>query len=82
MKPFASERPDIQARVEDAMSFRVSYDTFLTGKYFVLTRLPRRAGFMLTEVGHGLDAKYLETQTVLQPDGGFLLHNPYQEAAK
>ncbi|KAI0485179.1 hypothetical protein GGR56DRAFT_669667 [Xylariaceae sp. FL0804] len=40
------------------------------------------AGFMLTEIGHGLDAKNLETEVRLQPDGTFILHTPRQEAAK
>jgi len=41
-----------------------------------------RAGFMLTELGHGLDAKNLETTVTLQPDGSFILHTPRPEAAK
>jgi acyl-CoA oxidase len=38
--------------------------------------------FMLTELGHGLDAKNLETQARLQPDGTFVLHTPLPAAAK
>ncbi|KAL6897687.1 hypothetical protein GGI43DRAFT_424034 [Trichoderma evansii] len=38
--------------------------------------------FMLTEVGHGLDAKNLETEVRLQPDGSFILHTPRPDAAK
>jgi hypothetical protein len=37
---------------------------------------------MLTEVGHGLDAKNLETEVRLQPDGSFILHTPQPDAAK
>lgn len=37
---------------------------------------------MLTEVGHGLDAKNLETTATLLPDGGFELHSPSWAAAK
>ncbi|KAK4140589.1 acyl-CoA dehydrogenase/oxidase [Dichotomopilus funicola] len=38
--------------------------------------------FMLTEVGHGLDARNLETTATLQPDGSFDLHTPNAAAAK
>ncbi|PYH79560.1 acyl-CoA dehydrogenase NM domain-like protein [Aspergillus uvarum CBS 121591] len=40
------------------------------------------AQFMLTEVGHGLDARNLETTATLLPDGGFELHSPSKAAAK
>ena len=38
--------------------------------------------FMLTEIGHGLDARNLETIATLLPDGGFDLHTPCPAAAK
>ncbi|KAI8710527.1 hypothetical protein NCS52_01569900 [Fusarium sp. LHS14.1] len=38
--------------------------------------------FMLTEVGHGLDARNLETRATLQTDGSFDLHTPNAGAAK
>ncbi|KAH8898182.1 acyl-CoA dehydrogenase NM domain-like protein [Thozetella sp. PMI_491] len=38
--------------------------------------------FMLTEVGHGLDARNLETAATLQADGSFDLHTPSPDAAK
>ncbi|OTA93966.1 hypothetical protein M434DRAFT_11192 [Hypoxylon sp. CO27-5] len=38
--------------------------------------------FLLTEVGHGLDARNLETTATLQPDGSFDLHTPKKSAAK
>ncbi|KAI3331466.1 putative acyl-CoA oxidase [Xylariaceae sp. AK1471] len=38
--------------------------------------------FMLTEVGHGLDTRNLETTATLQPDGSFDLHSPRTAAAK
>ncbi|RDW78585.1 putative acyl-CoA oxidase [Aspergillus mulundensis] len=38
--------------------------------------------FMLTEVGHGLDARNLETTATLLPDGGFELHSPTPGSAK
>lgn len=38
--------------------------------------------FMLTEVGHGLDARNLETTATLQADGSFDLHTPNDAAAK
>lgn len=41
-----------------------------------------RAQFMLTEVGHGLDARNLETTATLLPDGSFELHSPSWAAAK
>ncbi|KAL3456272.1 hypothetical protein BJX64DRAFT_294262 [Aspergillus heterothallicus] len=40
------------------------------------------AQFMLTEVGHGLDARNLETTATLLPNGGFELHSPSAGAAK
>ncbi|KAJ5657146.1 acyl-CoA dehydrogenase NM domain-like protein [Penicillium longicatenatum] len=39
------------------------------------------AQFMLTELGHGLDARNLETTATLLPDGGFELHTPTPAAA-
>ncbi|KAH2020800.1 hypothetical protein KXW65_004082 [Aspergillus fumigatus] len=41
-----------------------------------------RAQFMLTEVGHGLDARNLKTTATLLPDGSFELHSPSWAAAK
>ncbi|KAL4909250.1 hypothetical protein BDW74DRAFT_79126 [Aspergillus multicolor] len=38
--------------------------------------------FMLTEVGHGLDARNLETTATFLPDGGFELHSPTPMSAK
>ncbi|MCJ1398112.1 hypothetical protein MMC11_001309 [Xylographa trunciseda] len=40
------------------------------------------AQFMLTEVGHGLDARNLETTATLLPNGHFELHTPSSAAAK
>ncbi|KAH2724577.1 hypothetical protein KXW29_007049 [Aspergillus fumigatus] len=40
------------------------------------------AQFMLTEVGHGLDARNLKTTATLLPDGSFELHSPSWAAAK
>ncbi|KAI1378031.1 acyl-CoA dehydrogenase/oxidase C-terminal [Hypoxylon crocopeplum] len=37
---------------------------------------------MLTEIGHGLDARNLETTATLQSDGSFDLHTPNKSAAK
>jgi hypothetical protein len=37
---------------------------------------------MLTELGHGLDARNLQTVATLLPDGGFDLHTPTPDAAK
>ncbi|KAI4592672.1 hypothetical protein KJ359_010574 [Pestalotiopsis sp. 9143b] len=37
---------------------------------------------MLTELGHGIDAKNLETTATMQPDGSFVLQTPRQAAAK
>lgn len=37
---------------------------------------------MLTEIAHGLDAKNLETEVRLQPDGSFILHTPRPEVSK
>ncbi|KAH7311388.1 hypothetical protein B0I35DRAFT_357141 [Stachybotrys elegans] len=38
--------------------------------------------YMLTEIGHGLDARNLETTATLMDDGSFDLHTPHQGAAK
>lgn len=38
--------------------------------------------FMLTEVGHGLNARNLETTATMLPNGGFELHTPHERAAK
>jgi alkylation response protein AidB-like acyl-CoA dehydrogenase len=38
--------------------------------------------FMLTEIGHGLDARNIETTATLQPDGSFDLNTPTFTAAK
>lgn len=38
--------------------------------------------FMLTEVGHGLDARNIETTATLNGDGTFDLHTPNSSAAK
>lgn len=38
--------------------------------------------FLLTELGHGLDARNLETTATLQADGSFILHTPHAGAAK
>ncbi|KAL4924190.1 putative acyl-CoA oxidase [Aspergillus undulatus] len=40
------------------------------------------AQFMLTEVGHGLDARNLETTATLLPSGNFELHSPSLASAK
>ena len=51
----------------------------------VLTRLMRFevcGEFMLTEVGHGLDARNLETTATLQSDGSFRLQSPSTASAK
>ncbi|KAF4502805.1 Acyl-coenzyme A oxidase [Fusarium agapanthi] len=38
--------------------------------------------FMLTEIGHGLDARNLETTATLQADGSFVLNTPTTAASK
>ncbi|RAL14815.1 acyl-CoA dehydrogenase NM domain-like protein [Aspergillus homomorphus CBS 101889] len=40
------------------------------------------AQFMLTELGHGLDARNLETTATLMPDNSFILNTPSPAAAK
>ncbi|KAI8628509.1 putative acyl-CoA oxidase [Xylariaceae sp. FL1651] len=47
-----------------------------------LVRFDLCGEFMLTEIGHGLDARNLETKATLQPDGSFDLHTPNAAAAK
>ena len=38
--------------------------------------------YMLTEIGHGLDARNLETTATVQPDGSFRLHSPNESSSK
>ncbi|KAL3482939.1 acyl-CoA dehydrogenase NM domain-like protein [Aspergillus germanicus] len=38
--------------------------------------------YMLTELGHGLDARNLQTVATMLPGGGFDLHTPTRDAAK
>ncbi|TLD38016.1 acyl-CoA dehydrogenase NM domain-like protein [Venturia nashicola] len=38
--------------------------------------------FMLTELGHGLDARNLGTTATMRPDGSFVLHTPSPNEAK
>ncbi|TCD67919.1 hypothetical protein EIP91_011783 [Steccherinum ochraceum] len=40
------------------------------------------AQFMLSEIGHGLDARNLKTTATLQPDGSYILNSPTRTAAK
>lgn len=61
---YAQNRPDLDALLEELMSFK------------------KCASFLITEFGHGLDAKNIETQATLLPDGSFDLHSPNQNAAK
>jgi alkylation response protein AidB-like acyl-CoA dehydrogenase len=44
--------------------------------------LPYSAQFLLTEPGHGLDAKHLETTAMLLADGSFDLHTPSCKCAQ
>lgn len=53
-----------------------------SSSYTNLTILAARAQYMLTEVGHGLDARNLETTATLLPNGDFDLHTPNFNAAK
>ncbi|KAF5025512.1 hypothetical protein F66182_2417 [Fusarium sp. NRRL 66182] len=47
-----------------------------------LLRFEACGQFMLAEVGHGLDARNMETTATLQSDGSFDLHTPRGGAAK
>ncbi|KAG7087174.1 hypothetical protein E1B28_013155 [Marasmius oreades] len=40
------------------------------------------SAFLMTELGHGLDAIHLETTATLLPNGNFDLHTPREEAQK
>ncbi|KAG9249965.1 uncharacterized protein F5Z01DRAFT_745808 [Emericellopsis atlantica] len=61
---------------------------FVSSKpYFrnIVTRLLRFEAcgeFMLTEIGHGLDARNLETTATMRQDGSFTLHSPSSSSAK
>ncbi len=62
--------------------------SYAAGRPDLLPLLTKLQGFeicgeyMLTEVGHGLDARNIETYAMLQRDGSFLLHTPSASAAK
>jgi len=47
-----------------------------------LERFDTCGEFLLTELGHGLDVRNLETTATLQADGSFVLHTPHPRAAK
>ena len=47
-----------------------------------MKRIFDRAQYLLSEVGHGLDAPNLETTATLLPNGEFDLHTPRPAAAK
>ncbi|KAI0896099.1 hypothetical protein F4806DRAFT_502441 [Annulohypoxylon nitens] len=47
-----------------------------------LERFDTCGEFLLTELGHGLDVRNLETTATLQADGSFVLHTPNPNAAK
>ncbi|KAF4589851.1 Acyl-CoA dehydrogenase/oxidase [Ophiocordyceps camponoti-floridani] len=47
-----------------------------------LQRFDVCGAFMLTEMGHGLDARNIETTATRNPDGSFDLHTPNWEASK
>ncbi|KAK5994333.1 Peroxisomal acyl-coenzyme A oxidase 3-like protein [Cladobotryum mycophilum] len=47
-----------------------------------LERFESVGEFMLTEVGHGLDARNIETTATRNQDGSFVLHTPNTAAAK
>ncbi|KAK2051143.1 putative acyl-CoA oxidase [Colletotrichum caudatum] len=61
---FARERTDLQALLDELLTFRAC------------------GQFMLTEVGHGLDARNLETTATMETDGSFILNTPTAGAAK
>ena len=48
----------------------------------LMKRIFDRAQYLLSEVGHGLDAPNLETTATLLPNGEFDLHTPRPAAAK
>ncbi|TVY33167.1 Acyl-coenzyme A oxidase, peroxisomal [Lachnellula subtilissima] len=47
-----------------------------------LERFDTCGEFLLTELGHGLDARNIETTATHQADGSFVLHTPNPRAAK
>lgn len=79
---FARHRPDLQPLLKRVMDFDVS-SVILTPPVLKndLTAIYRTI-FMLTELGHGLDARAIETTATLLPEGGFCLHTPTPSAAK
>ncbi|KAI0077143.1 acyl-CoA oxidase [Panus rudis PR-1116 ss-1] len=66
LAPFVQQRPDLRPLMDDLLSSGFR----VSGQY------------LLTEVGHGLDAPNLETTATLRADGTFDLHTPHPGAAK
>ncbi|KAL0568288.1 hypothetical protein V5O48_013699 [Marasmius crinis-equi] len=66
----------------------VAYFAVQTGSRFLeslaeqIVNFDISAQFLMTEVGHGLDALNLETTVTVQPDGSFDLHTPHRGAEK
>ncbi|KAF4417534.1 Acyl-coenzyme A oxidase 2 [Colletotrichum fructicola] len=61
---FSRERPDLEATLDELLTFKACGE------------------FMLTELGHGLDARNLETTATMEADGSFTLNTPTTGAAK
>lgn len=79
--PFAATHPELPSIIDKALRVDISCVLRLAfWNYILLTCF--RSQFMLTELGHGLDARNLETTATLLPSGGFELHTPSPNAAK
>ncbi|GKZ38510.1 hypothetical protein AbraIFM66950_010760 [Aspergillus brasiliensis] len=65
----APQRPDLQPLLKQIFNFDVVYATL-------------RTTYMMTEFGHGCDARNLETVAIWQSDGSFILDTPTPAARK
>ncbi|KAI9041911.1 acyl-CoA oxidase [Aspergillus affinis] len=77
---YAMDRPYLHPLMDDILNFNVMCARL--HPIFLLSANSPSGSFMLTEVGHGCDARNLETTATLQSDGSFDLHTPHPGASK
>jgi hypothetical protein len=81
--PVCRETPAVPKALGPDIELRhfVSVERPIATHIRILIQLAR-AQYLLTEVGHGLDAKNLETIATMLPNGEFDLHTPKPSGAK
>jgi hypothetical protein len=83
LAPFIPEHPEHQSLLDRILNFDVKLvTTHYCNSGTPTKELPNSDQFLLTELGHGLDAKHLETTATLLADGSFVLNTPHANAAK